>query len=1650
MTAAITKLSSTVLWHATESPNDIAVVDANGEKVSYEQLDSRSSLLANELVSKGVRTGARVVIAGEQSIATVISMIGVLRAGATYCVLGIDTPTVRWSRIRTELDPAALVITENWNDWDTNGLPVVTVPTGASAKPVDPDLAVDASTPAYVMFTSGSTGHPKGVAVGHSSVLAMIAAYDELAPGGDRLEGALVARPAFDVSVWEIFSVLSRGGTLHILSREALIDGHTLWGELVEREITSSYIPPGLLATFTEAAVQYTGPRPALNRILIGVEPIPAGIPTQLMQVLPGLRVVNGYGPTEATICATLHLCSAKSPANSRTPIGKAVKGSVIDLIDDSSQHVPVGGIGEIVVSGACLALGYLRAEDEVGRFAEGFRGRSYYTGDLAKFLPDGSLEFVGRIDDQLKVNGVRIEPTELEHALVDAPGVRRAVVAVSGESGNRRMIAVVEGDPVPSTPVVRSHLESVLPPYMLPSRVLTMRQFPLTANGKIDAEALILADRQRPADGPVYAPSTTDFERKIVDVVARLLGLEQVGVDDDLFWLGASSLDVLRLCTTLKRWGHRLTPAMVAKARTVRNLASSNDTTELFPQPPTASAPGIYPTTRGQQGLWAWRELHPDSVDTTIVHSMRWEPAYNTKVVLRAFGAVVRRQEALRTTFETRIDGSLVQRIHSVGTAHLVCREVKSETEVGARVDELSKSRLNVGVSAWRAELLQTTSSTTLIIVADHLIMDGESCSILEREVEAALQNGGEIGADPVPGLAGIAASSVSADVQDHDVYWRDVLDGWEESSVLPEPFLTDPGSRRTLELRRQISAPDWAALKRVAASSSTTPIIVILAILDWLLTRRYGNSGLICLAVSRRVDLGLEDSIGNSVNIVPIAIGKTTGTFIDHLRLVRETADLAIEHAATPFEDMTVGNGSRPPVPDLVLAQHVSTKSQQREVQSDAMRTPRPISRSVHGVTVFVEEPIDDRKAIIDWTWDDAATLPGVVPNLASAFVEALAAVTNSPDTELDELPYLAAVEKELIDDSRGESPDPVSCSIVDLFDEQLRLRPEAIAVQWSGGNATYAELEATVAYKGSVLRKVLDGRSPGVIAVVLEKGIDLIASLLAVLRAGGAYLPLDPAHASSRLAGAVESGYVDVCITRPGLLSDCPPGLQIVSVDDSCSGPVLSARSPSCIDPEDLAYVMPTSGSTGSPNLVGVPHRAVARLVANNVAFPLSPSDSTALVANTSFDAATFELWGALCNGGTVVIPDNVELEDPHLLCRMIERKRITVAFFTVTLFARLLDAEPQRLRGMRHLLVGGEAVPPRLVERALKVIGPGVLVNGYGPTENTTFSCTYRVDSTVGHFRTLPLGRAIGNSGVRVLDANLRPCPVGVAGEIVVTGAGLAVGYLNDPKLTAERFIVLEGQQREPAYLTGDLGRLLPSGDLEYLGRVDRQLKVRGFRVEPGEVEAALEGHSSVSRAVVFAQDTPYETRLLAAVQADGIDAQALRLWVRGMLPSYLIPDRVLVVDQLPMTANGKLDVTTLIKLAQSKKPPRVEATGNRTVQRVQSELEFQALTAWREALGIENLQLEDDVFDAGASSMSVLAVVAKLTKILGFRVPAHIVYEHHSAGPLAQWLEENANGANTLDGTSGSGGAEARMTRAEERAAKIRRSGRTRR
>ncbi|PAZ12563.1 hypothetical protein CLM62_29570 [Streptomyces sp. SA15] len=921
-TSAISPATLTAVFGARVSrhPQRLALRSADGQSWSYSELRSEAVALAADLARLGVRRGDRVAVLGGRTADTVVGLLGVLHAGAAYCVLDPGVPLSRRNLILSDLAPAALVATDPDSETSAPGSPpLARLPRGAG--PADPSwqpVDGDASDLAYVIYTSGSTGVPKGITVEHGSVLNMLRSYEVLAPAPQAFAASLLAPSSFDVSVWEIFSTLLYGGSLYVPGQGCLLDGDALWRFLDGDAIRSAYVPPGLLAPLVLAAEREGTGR--LARLLVGVEPIPQGLLARLQAAVTGLRIVNGYGPTETTITATLHLVGPVDDPHHRVPIGRAVAGSTVEVVDELLRPVPEGEVGEILVSGSCLARGYL---DGTSRgFVEVGGRRAFRTGDFGRYLPGGILEFSGRRDGQVKLRGFRVEVAEIEAVLNAVEGVRRGIVLVTGEAGAKRLVAAVEASPRVRGVDVRWLLADQLPPHAMPSRVLVLRAFPLTANGKVDTDVLLAMDGERPDDAKPFVAPRTEWESQVATVWSEVLGIKPIGIEDDFHGLGGTSLDAVHIAVRLRDYERPVSAAAILSGLTIRALADGGTTDQPVKAMPVGS--GTYPASRAQEGLWAWRELHDDAATTTVVHAIRLEGRVDVARMRRGFAAVVARQEALRTTFALGADDRLEQRVSVPPAAvDLPVVRVRSEDEVDELLRRRLDERFDVAVRPWAAELVLGDGCAAFVLAADHMVFDGESAEILQRDLTVAYDDPGTA-LRPVSGPAALRPLLTPGPERRAVLraHWRKALADFRDRPALPLPASPVPAGRRVHVLKREVSAATWEAVVELAKQAGTTPFVVVLAALKAFLRQRAGaSSQTVAIAVSQRRLAGSEDAIGHFVNLVPVCdlvAGDTSArlSFADYLGRVAELARQAVEHSDLAYEDI-LGDLPGPPTP-------------------------------------------------------------------------------------------------------------------------------------------------------------------------------------------------------------------------------------------------------------------------------------------------------------------------------------------------------------------------------------------------------------------------------------------------------------------------------------------------------------------------------------------------------------------------------------------------------------------------------------------------------------------------------------------------------------------------------------------------------------
>ncbi|HEU4886043.1 MAG TPA: amino acid adenylation domain-containing protein, partial [Longimicrobium sp.] len=1498
---------------AARTPDAVALVYED-EEVTYAELNARANRLAHHLADLGAGPEARVGVCVERGVEMVVALLAVLKAGGAYVPLDPEYPEERLGYMLRDSAPVVLLTQRSLaGRFDGSGVPIEVLDGDASAwtgRP-DSDPGRGALTPdnlAYVIYTSGSTGKPKGVMNGHRGVINLLAwsqRHWELGAGDAVLQRTSLS---FDVSVRELFSPLVAGARLVIVRPGGQREVDYLV-EVVRRQEVSTMV---LTVSHMQAFLEHPGLEgcSSLRRIVLGGESLPVGMVAELRSRLPGARLYHEYGPTEATVTSTVRACVAEGDAPGAS-IGGPISNTRVYLLDTRGEPVPVGVAGELYVGGAGVARGYLgrpalTAERFVpDSFGAGPGARLYRTGDLGRWLADGTVEFLGRVDTQVKVRGHRIELGEIEARLLEREGVSEAVVAVREDgAGNARLVAYVVGEADAGT--LREHLRRELPDYMVPAAFVPLERLPLTPSGKLDRKALPAPELA--SDSDRYVAPRTPVEEVLAEIWAEMLRLERVGVEESFFELGGHSLLATRLVSRVRQvFGVELPLRALFEGPTVAALAGRVEEMRraglpVLPPLVPIERTGAPPLSFAQERLWFIDRLEAGNAHYNIAAAWRLRGALNEAALERALGEVVRRHEALRTVF-TEVDGSPVQVIAPFGGFALPVEDLsalgEADREAAVRRRAGEEARRGFDLSAgplFHAALLRLDADDHVLLFSmHHIVSDGWSMGVLLREVSALYGAYLEGGASPLPELpvqyadyAVWQREQLAAEVLDRQLaYWKERLAGAPELLELP----TDR-PRPAVQTYRGASVPvefSPELLERLQAlgrSEGTTLFMTLLGAFQVLLGKYAGSEDVVVGSpIAGRTRGEVEELIGFFVNTLVVRTDLSGDpSFREVLGRVRQATLGAYEHQEVPFEKLvaelqperslshsplfqvmftvqnTRGGGGTLPGLEVsgVGAELVSARF---DLVLELGATPQGLRGGLNYSTDLFER--------------------GTIERMLGHLERVLEQVAADADVRLSRLELLGEAERALVLEgwNRTEAEYPADRCIHQMFEAQVERTPDAVALVFEDETLSYAELNARANQLAHFLRR--HGVGPEVrVGICLERSLEMVVGILAVLKAGGAYVPLDPAYPADRLAFTLSDAGVPVVLAQEKVRETLtvPDGVELISLDaaadqiaaESTENPASGAT------PESLAYVIYTSGSTGTPKGALIEHRNVARLFsATDAWFGFGPDDVWTLFHSCAFDFSVWEIWGALLYGGrVVVIPFDVS-RDPEAFHALVRREGVTVLNQTPSAFRQFIRVDGERggELALRYVIFGGEALEPASLREWVERRGIDTprLVNMYGITE-TTVHVTYRPLSEADVFggSGSPIGRAIPDLRLYVLDPARRPVPIGVPGELYVGGGGVARGYLNRPELTAQRFI---DDPFAPGrlYRTGDRVRWMSDGTLEYLGRLDEQVKIRGFRIELGEIEAALLSHPAVAEAaVVVREDVPGDRRLMSYV------------------------------------------------------------------------------------------------------------------------------------------------------------------------------------
>jgi amino acid adenylation domain-containing protein len=1670
---------------AGQTPGAIALCFGE-ERLTYEELNARANRLAWRLRALGVGPESRVAICLERSPAMVVSLLAVLKAGGAYVPLDPAYPTARLEYMLEDAD-VAVVLTDGPRGEALGGARRAHVLAIDAAEVQEGDATNPGGGPAldhlaYIIYTSGSTGRPKGVMVTHRALANFLGSFQAMLgiAAGDEL--AALTTLSFDIAGLELFLPLVSGARVALVGRDEAGDGARLEARLAAGGVTFLQATPATWRLLLDAG--WTG-NPGTT-LLCGGEALPRALADRLVE--RGRALWNLYGPTETTIWSS---AGRVAPGTGPIDIGRPIARTQLYVLDAGFQPVPVGVTGELYIAGTGLARGYLGRPGATALrflpdpFGAEPGGRLYRTGDLARWLPDGRLECLGRVDHQVKVRGYRIELGEIEAALARHPAVRQAaVVAREEEAGDQRLVAYIACTSiVPAAGELRAWLKNWLPEYMVPAHFQVVDALPLTPNGKIDRKALPAPElgRETGVRARALVAPRGPVEEALVAIWAEVLGqpAASIGIQESFFELGGHSLlatrlvsrvrDLFRVEMPLRRLFEE--PTVAAVAAWVAEARHAGAGLKLPPLVPV-ERPAALPLSFAQQALWFLDKLAPGQATFNMPVAVRVKGPLDLGAFERSLAEIVRRHEVLRTSF-VEVDGRPQQVVAPERTVPLplaiedLSGLEPAGREAAARRRAAAAARLPFDLERGpliRAQVLKLAQEDHVILLTmHHIIGDGWSFGVAVDEL-ATLYEAERRGVAATARLQPLAIQYA-----DYALWQRSWLQGalrdrlidyWSRrlAGVTPLELPTDR-ARPPIRTARgaihlfAIPAPVSRSLGGLCRREGVTPFMLLLGAFQTLLHRYSGQDDIVVGSpVANRNRSEVEGLIGYFVNMLALRTDLSGDpSFRALLARVRETALGAYEHQDLPFE--MVVEALRPPHDPsrtpLFSVMFVLQNNRLPDVSRLGLDLAPLVLEESAGtgtakfdLTMLLEETPAGLSGGIEYNTDlfDGAT----VERMARHFVTLLEGIGGDVEQRLSELPWLGAEERRLVLEtwSGGARAAPASAAlengIHERFEAQVAAAPDTTALVFGPDRITYAELNARADCLARRLARLGVGRET-VVGVCAGRSPAMIVGLLGVLKAGAAYMPLDPDLPGGRLAALVEESRVELVLAPDHVRAAVPAaGVTILSLDDDGEG-APGSQPPIAVASGNLAYVIYTSGSTGRPKGVMVEHASLVEAAgAWEACYGLGPGLRHLQAAGFGFDVFTGDWVRALTTGGTLVSCPREALLDPSALAALLRTERIDCVEL-VPAVAEALASELERtgatLDPLRLLVVGSDTLQSDLFERLRRLAGPTArVVNSYGLTEATIDSTFFEEagSSSVAAGGTAPIGRPFGSTRVYVLDAWQGPLPAGVAGELYIGGGGVARGYRGRAEATAVRFVPDPyGQPGSRLYRTGDRGRWRRDGVLELLGRTDHQVKVRGVRIELGEVEAAVRRHPAVREAVVAAREDARGTRRLVAyvVPRPGAELELglvdLRRYLQQTLPEPMIPSALVRLESLPLSANGKVDRGLLPEPG----PTPLEAAAAYVAPR--TPLEETLARVWAEVLELERVGVHDSFFDLGGHSLQSVRLVARLTTALSRPVSVKMVFQAPTVAAMAEMLERHVPPAHRNGNGNGHGNGDAR-------------------
>ncbi|HEY2491658.1 MAG TPA: amino acid adenylation domain-containing protein [Paenibacillus sp.] len=1590
-------------------PDNIAVVYKD-QQITYKELNEQANRLSVALRAKGVKPGQITAIMLEHSVEMIVSVLAVLKAGGAYLPIDHEYPSDRITYI-IEDSQANLLLTRSSliQSWDSN-VQVIDVEEMIEMtyklQLLLPISSLSTSSDlAYIIYTSGSTGQPKGVMIEHHSLINMTQWFQTYYKLTDSDKCTKYAGFGFDASVWEIFPTLLSGSELHIIPEEIRYDVHQLAGYYNRTGISVSFLPTAVCEQFIQLENH------SLRMLITG------GDKLRVYKDTP-YELVNNYGPTENTVVTSAFKVNEKYD---NIPIGKPIDNVRVYILDHNKRLLPIGAPGELCIAGDSLARGYVNHPDlTADKFIEDpfYPGeRMYRTGDLARWLPEGNLEYLGRIDEQVKIRGFRIELGEVESVILKQAEIREAVViAVDNQHQEKELCAYIVATCELKVRELRERLAQKLPEYMIPTHYTFLDELSLTANGKVNRHVLPQPDFTSASSGNDVAPRN-EKEKKLASIWTDVLKVSPIGANSHFFELGGHSLKAATLTASINEVFNVEFPLSgVFQNPILEQMAVCIDALEqrIYESIERVPQRDHYPVSSAQKRLLILNELEGAGTAYNMPFVMQLTGILDSERLQHAFEVLVRRHAAFRTSFYLK-DGELMQIVDK--DVSITIHEMEIIDDKGVISDtvkqfvkpfNLSKAPLiRVGLVALNKD------KHLLMIDMHHIVSDGASIRLLVEEL-SLLYSGDDL-----------SANVAQIEYTDYAVWQSKVLQSekyrsqekyWLERFKSELPVLTLPTDYPRPQMQSfegdsiSVTIDSELSLRiiELAAETRSTLYMFLLAAYNVLLSKYANQEDIIVGTPSAgRVHKELGNVIGIFVNTLAIrSYPEGTKGFNDFLEEVKEHTIQAFENQQVQYEDLIEKldiqrDVSRNPLFDTMFTvDNIGVE----EVQLDGLHMELyPFDNKSSKFDLMVTATEDKQGIRLDVEYAVKLFQKNTVERFIAHYIHILRAVTDNLEMKLSSIGLLLEEEhRQIVVDFNATRTNYPHQTIHELFEEQAFHNADRIALVCNDIQLTYRELND----KSNQLARILRDKGIGpdrIVAIIGDRTLEMIIGMLAILKAGGAYLPIDPDYPMDRVEYFLRNSGAEIMLARSCYADRSIDGVEVIIVEhdrlDEKDVPNLLHET----TPNHLAYVMYTSGSTGLPKGVMIEHLGVARLVKNTNYVHFSEEDRVLQTAAPVFDVSIFDIWGALLNGARLYLVDKFTLLDPIRVESVIQQNNITTLWLTSPLFTQFAQQKPDMFRTVRYLIVGGDVLSPKHIQLVRDHCEQLTVVNGYGPTENTSFSCCFIIEETFE--KSVPIGQPISNSTAYIVDNNGNLNPIGVPGELWVGGDGVARGYINNEELTRQKFMPNPFIEGDRVYRTGDAAKWLSDGTIEYIGRMDNQVKIRGFRVEIGEIENYLLSHPAVKEVVILVKHNEETNKFLCAyVVGEGeLTVHSVKEYLNQQLPDYMIPSAFVFMEQLPLNVNGKVDRKAL---------PEPEYSGSKLEYTApRNEIESEIVQIWSEILGIERVSIYDNFFELGGHSLKAIQMVSKLMEF-GWDVSINQVFAHQTPAELAVYVNKS--------------------------------------